>query len=353
MLENNIKSSFKINQHKIGTGYPCFVIAEIGQAHDGSLGTAHAYIDAVAKTGVQAIKFQTHIADAESSPAEKFRVNVFPQDENRYEYWKRMEFTEAQWVGLMEHANEKNLVFLSSPFSFQAVELLERIGIQAWKIGSGEIGNTPMLQKIGATKKPVLLSSGMSYWDEIDQAIATISDLHGHLGVFQCTTSYPCPADKIGLNVIREIIDRYGCPAGLSDHSGTIYPNLAAVALGASMIEVHVVLSKDSFGPDVSSSITISELCNLVEGIRFNEKALSSNIDKNVEANGMNELRELFGKSIYFLHDLKQGHEIGLSDISIKKPGTGIPANKLKNYIGRKLTKACYGGEQLKEDDLL
>ena len=119
------------------------------------------------------------------------------------------------------------------------------------------------------------------------------------------------------------------------------------------MIEVHVVLSKDSFGPDVSSSITISELCNLVEGIRFNEKALSSNIDKNVEANGMNELRELFGKSIYFLHDLKQGHEIGLSDISIKKPGTGIPANKLKNYIGRKLTKACYGGEQLKEDDLL
>lgn len=350
-MKNDIKSSFEIIQHKIGTGYPCFIIAEIGQAHDGSLGTAHAYIDAVAKTGAQAIKFQTHIAEAESSPEEKFRVNVFPQDENRYEYWKRMEFTEAQWVGLMEHANQKNLVFLSSPFSFQAVELLERIGIQAWKIGSGEIGNTPMLQKIGATNKPVLLSSGMSYWDEIDQATATIKDYHGNVGLFQCTTSYPCPAEKIGLNVIHEIKDRYGCPVGLSDHSGTIYPSFAAVALGANMIEVHVVLSKDSFGPDVSSSITINELSSMVEGIRFNEKALSSNIDKDFEANEMSELRQMFGKSIYFLHDLEQGHELDFSDISLKKPGTGIPASMLNKFIGRKLKKPCSQGEQLKEDD--
>lgn len=343
----------QIQNYLVGEGHPCFLIAEIGQAHDGSLGMAHAYIDAVANTGVQAIKFQTHIAEAESSPDEKFRINVFPQDENRYEYWKRMEFTEAQWLGLMKHANDKGLVFLSSPFSFQAVELLERIGVQAWKIGSGEIVNTPMLHIIAETQKPVLLSSGMSYWKEIDLGIATIANFHDNFGVFQCTTSYPCPPEKIGLNVISEIKLRYGCPAGLSDHSGTIYPSLAAVTLGASMIEVHVVLSKDSFGPDVSSSITISELNNLVEGIRFNEKALSSNIDKDVEANEMNELRQLFGKSIYFLHDLEQGHEIALSDISIKKPGTGIPANKLKNYIGRKLAKVCYGGEQLKEGDLL
>ena len=351
MLKNDTKSSFGINEHKIGTGYPCFVIAEIGQAHDGSLGTAHAYIDAVAKTGVQAIKFQTHIAEAESSPNEKFRVNVFPQDENRYEYWRRMEFTEAQWIGLMKHANDKGLVFLSSPFSFQAVELLERIGMPAWKIGSGEVGNTPMLQKIAQTHKPILLSSGMSYWQEIDAAIATILDFHGNIGVFQCTTSYPCPAEKIGLNVISDIKDRYGSPAGLSDHSGTIYPSLAAVALGANIIEVHVVLSNDSFGPDVSSSITIDELSNMVEGIRFNEKALSSNIDKDLEANGMNELRQLFGKSIYYLHDLEEGHELDFSDITLKKPGTGIPARMLDNFIGRKLKKACFKGEQLKKDD--
>ena len=351
MLKNDTKSSFGINEHKIGTGYPCFVIAEIGQAHDGSLGTAHAYIDAVAKTGVQAIKFQTHIAEAESSPNEKFRVNVFPQDENRYEYWRRMEFTEAQWVGLMKHANDKGLVFLSSPFSFQAVELLERIGMPAWKIGSGEVGNTPMLQKIAQTHKPILLSSGMSYWQEIDAAIATILNFHGNIGVFQCTTSYPCPAEKIGLNVISDIKDRYGSPAGLSDHSGTIYPSLAAVALGANIIEVHVVLSNDSFGPDVSSSITIDELSNMVEGIRFNEKALSSNIDKDLEANGMNEVRQLFGKSIYYLHDLVQGHELDFSDISLKKPGTGIPASMLNKFIGRKLKKPCFKGEQLKKDD--
>ena len=335
----------------VGPGHPCFVIAEIGQAHDGSLGAAHAYIDAVAKTGVQAIKFQTHIADAESSPDEEFRVDGFPQDSTRYDYWKRMEFTESQWAALAEHASDRGLVFLSTPFSFEAVELLEKLGVPAWKIGSGEIGNLTMLEKIAKTQKPILLSSGMSYWKELDEAISVISGYHGRVGVFQCTTSYPCPPEKLGLNVIQEIGDRYGCPTGLSDHSGTIYPSLVAVVLGANMIEVHTVLSRDSFGPDVSSSVTIEEMKVIVEGIRFNEKSLSSKIDKDLEAEAMTDLRELFGRSIYFSHDLKQGHELALSDISLKKPGTGIPAKMLDRFIGKKLTKSCSGGEQLKEDD--
>ena len=264
-----------MDDHVVGPGHPCFVIAEIGQAHDGSLGAAHAYIDAVAKTGVQAIKFQTHIADAESSPDEEFRVDGFPQDSTRYDYWKRMEFTESQWAALAEHASDRGLVFLSTPFSFEAVELLEKLGVPAWKIGSGEIGNLTMLEKIAKTQKPILLSSGMSYWKELDEAISVISGYHGRVGVFQCTTSYPCPPEKLGLNVIQEIGDRYGCPTGLSDHSGTIYPSLVAVVLGANMIEVHTVLSRDSFGPDVSSSVTIEEMKVIVEGIRFNEKSLS------------------------------------------------------------------------------
>ncbi len=340
-----------MDDHLVGPGHPCFVIAEIGQAHDGSLGAAHAYVDAVAKTGAQAVKFQTHIADAESSHDEEFRVNGFPQDSTRYDYWKRMEFTETQWAALAKHAADKGLVFLSTPFSFEAVELLERLGVPAWKIGSGETGNLAMLEKIAKTQKPILLSSGMSYWKELDEAISVLSGHHGKVGVFQCTTSYPCPPEKLGLNVIREIGDRYGCPTGLSDHSGTIYPSLAAVVLGANMIEAHVVLSRDSFGPDVTSSVTIEELKVIVEGVRFTEKSLASIIDKDLEAEAMADLRQLFGRSIYFSRDLEQGHELALSDISLKKPGTGIPAKMLDRYIGRKLTKACSEGEQLKEVD--
>jgi N-acetylneuraminate synthase len=350
-LNNKVEKSFAVNDHMVGPGNPCFVIAEIGQAHDGSLGAAHAYIDAVANTRAQAIKFQTHIAHAESSTDEEFRVACFPQDSTRYDYWKRMEFTENQWIGLAEHAAERGLVFLSTPFSFDAVELLERIGVSAWKIGSGETGNLPMLEKIAETQKPILLSSGMSYWKELDEAVSLISEYHGSVGIFQCTTSYPCPPEKLGLNVIREISDRYGCPTGLSDHSGTIYPSLAALVLGASMIEVHVVLSRDSFGPDVTSSVTVDELKVIVEGVRFTEKSLASKIDKDLEAEEMTDLRELFGRSIYFSHDLEEGHKLALQDISLKKPGTGIPAPRLDHFIGQKLARACSGGQQLKEDD--
>ena len=141
---------------------PCTLIAEIAQAHDGSLGTAHAMVDAAAEAGADAVKFQTHIADAESSPAEPWRKRFSPQDETRYDYWKRMEFSESQWLALREHAVEKGLLFLSSPFSMEAVALLERVGVAGWKVASGEVTNYLMLDAMCATRKPIILSSGYS-----------------------------------------------------------------------------------------------------------------------------------------------------------------------------------------------
>ena len=132
----------------------CLIIGEIAQAHDGSLGTAHAYIDAIAAAGADAVKFQTHIAAAESSPSEPWRVKFSLQDATRFEYWKRMEFTEEQWIGLKEHANSRNLMFISSPFSIEAVNLLERVGVAAWKVASGEVGNAPMLSRMISTGHP-------------------------------------------------------------------------------------------------------------------------------------------------------------------------------------------------------
>jgi N-acetylneuraminate synthase len=139
----------------------CQIIGEVAQAHDGSLGAAHAYIDAIAQAGADAVKFQTHIASAESTPAEPWRVRFSYQDASRYDYWKRMEFTEEQWSGLKRHANEKGLLFLSSPFSLQAAKMLMRVGMPAWKVASGEVTNAPLFDFMIATGLPVMLSTGM------------------------------------------------------------------------------------------------------------------------------------------------------------------------------------------------
>jgi N,N'-diacetyllegionaminate synthase len=211
-----------VNPEPILRAGRCLIIGEVALTHDGSLGLAHAFVDAIADAGADAVKFQTHIAAAESTPSEPFRVKFSRQDQTRYDYWKRMEFTAEGWRGLAEHARERGILFLSSPFSVQAVDLLERIGMPLWKIASGETSNTTLLDRILDTGKPVLLSTGMSAVEEIDRAVARVRARHADLGVFQCTTAYPCPPEKIGLNLIPFYRERYGCWVGLSDHSATI-----------------------------------------------------------------------------------------------------------------------------------
>ena len=183
--------------------------------------------------------------------------------------------------------NERGLIFLSSPFSVAAVELLERGGMPAWKIASGEANNYPLLERMAQTGQPILLSSGMSPWSEIDATVQHIKKLNAPLALFQCTTAYPCPPERIGLNVMTELAERYEVPVGLSDHSGTIYPSLAAVTLGASMIEVHVTLSREMFGPDVPASVTTAELKQLVEGVHFIESMLANPVDKDASGRGV------------------------------------------------------------------
>src|SRR5262245_48088742 len=199
----------------VGTG--CFIVAEVAQAHDGSLGIAHAYIDAVASAGADAVKFQTHIAAAESTPGEPWRVKFSKQDASRYDYWKRMEFTEEQWRGLKQHAEERGLLFLSSPFSSAAVQLLERLDVAAWKVASGEVSNVLLLDEMVRTNKPVLLSSGMSNLAELDRAVELVRDARVPVAVLQCTSLYPCPPEKVGLEQLAAYRQRYQCPVGLSD----------------------------------------------------------------------------------------------------------------------------------------
>ena len=264
-------------------------------AHDGSLALAHAYIDAVAAAGADAVKFQCHIAEAESTPAEPWRVRPkWPQDASRYEYWRRTAFSADEWAGLKGHADQDGLIFLCSPFSVEAVKLLDPL-VPAWKVASGEATNNRLMSEIEDTEKPVILSTGMSTRAEFRSGWSKEFELSG-LAVLQCTSEYPCLPEHVGLNMLAEMRTwgHYGpLTVGLSDHSGTIYAGLGAVALGANIVEVHVKLSPHDQGFDASSSITVEQLRILVEGVRFIERARQP-VSKDAMAAQLEPMRELF-----------------------------------------------------------
>ncbi len=330
----------------------CLVIAEVAQAHDGSLGAAHAYIDAIADAGADAVKFQTHIASAESTLNEPWRVKFSHQDETRYDYWRRMEFTEDQWRGLRRHADQRGLMFLSSPFSMEAVDLLKRVGVAAWKVASGEVGNDRMLSSMAETNLPVLLSTGMSPLEEIDDAVARVRRRDLELIVFQCTSMYPTPPERVGLNLLAFFQERYGCPAGLSDHSGTPFPALAAATLGAMAAEVHVTFSRRMFGPDVVASVTVAELTQLVAGVRFIEGMRRNPLNKDEMAKRLSPMRDLFTRSIALTRDLPAGATLEAGHLTLKKPGTGIPPSEMDRLIGRRLARDVAASALLEPADL-
>jgi N-acetylneuraminate synthase len=330
----------------------CLVIGEVALSHDGSLGLAHAFIDAIAAAGADAVKLQTHIASAESTPSEPFRVRFSHQDASRYQYWKRMEFTEEQWRGLATHCLERNVVFISSPFSIEAVELLERIGQPIWKMPSGETSNAQLLDRVLRTGAPVLLSTGMSPVAEVDAAVARVRSRRVPVGVFQCTTAYPCPPERIGLNLIPQYRERYGCWVGLSDHSATIYAGLAATAIGIDMLEVHVALSREMFGPDVVASVTTTELRQLVEGVRFIERMRASPVDKDAFAREMAPLRQIFTRSLVARQALPAGTVLAREHLAIKKPGTGLSPDRLEDVVGRRLRRAVETDQVLAAEDI-
>jgi N-acetylneuraminate synthase len=335
----------------IGGAYPAYLIAEIAQAHDGSLGLAHSFVDAAAEAGADAVKFQTHIADAESTLDEPFRIRLSEQDGTRYDYWKRMEFSVEQWRGLAQHAQERGLFFLSSTFSVDAVKLLVDIGVTAWKVGSGEHESNEILEEMARTGQPIIVSTGMSTRAEIDASVSLVSKQHSPFALLQCTSRYPAPLENIGLNVIEELRDAYSCPVGLSDHSGTIFPALAAMARGCDLVEAHLTFDRSMYGPDASSSLTVKEFRVLAEARDAFETMDSHPVDKDKSATDLREMRALFTKSVAPKKPLKAGTVILRDMLTSKKPGTGIPADEIQQLVGRTLVRDVHPNRLLKRDD--
>jgi sialic acid synthase SpsE len=324
-----------------------YIIAEIGNTHEGSLGLAKCFIKKAAECGVDAVKFQTHIFDAESLPDAP--NPPYFKDESRKEYFDRTAFTLNQWKELKRYTEEEcKIEFLSSPFSLEAVDLLEEVGIKIYKIPSGEVTNLPLLEKIAKTGKKVFLSSGMSNWDELDEAVKTLKDNGcNDLIILQCTSEYPCAPENAGLNIIQELKERYNLPVGYSDHTlGSAVP-IAAVVLGAELIEKHFTLSKDMYGSDAKNSTEPEQFKKFVKEIRDVDIAINTKVNKDKKVKDLKNMKLIFEKSIVASRDLKKGTKLKFEDLAFKKPGNGIKPNKLYEIIGKILNKNIKNGEMI------
>jgi N,N'-diacetyllegionaminate synthase len=324
------------------------IIAEIGSVHDGSFGNAVKLIEAAAACGADTMKFQTHIAEAETV-ADAPMPSYFT-GEPRMAYFRRTGFSLDQWRELRAACERCGVNFLSSPFSLEAVDLLESVGVAAYKVPSGEVSNLPLLEGIAATGKPVLLSSGMSHWTELDAAVAALRG-GGRITMLQCSSAYPCPPAQVGLNVLAEMRARYGLPVGFSDHTKGPAAAFAAAALGASVIEKHFAFSRLMYGSDAANAMEPEDFRAMAHGLRDIWTMLAHPVDKN-DVTPYAEMKRVFEKSIVTARPLGEGHALQRFDLAFKKPGDGIAPARWREVIGRRLRRAAAADHKLSFEDL-
>jgi N-acetylneuraminate synthase len=324
-----------------------FIIAEAGMNHDGSLGNARRLVDVAAECGADAVKFQLHDAAAETTATAP--TPPYFGAEPRYAYFERTAFTDDEWRSLRERCEERSIEFVCSPFSVEAVDRLETIGVDRYKVGSGEVTNLPLLERLATTRKPVLLSSGMSSWAELDRAVELLRA--APLTVLQCTSEYPCPPEHVGLNVLGDLRARYGLSVGLSDHTLGTAACVAAAALGAEVLEKHFTLSRAMYGPDAPLSLEPTELAQLVRDVREVERMLAAPVDKD-DLDALAEMKRIFEKSVVSTEAIAAGATIEPGMVAVKKPGTGIPAARLRDVIGRRAARAVAPDAVLVEEDV-
>jgi N-acetylneuraminate synthase len=324
------------------------IIAEIGSVHDGSLGNALKAVEAVAACGADVVKFQTHIAEAETF-ADAPMPSYF-QGEPRMDYFRRTAFSLPQWRQIMQHCLEHGVGFLSSPFSLEAVDLLEEVGVEFYKIPSGEVSNLPLLERVAATGKKVYLSSGMSNWAELDQAVAALSQ-GGPLAVMQCSSAYPCAPQRVGLNVMLEMQRRYGLPVGLSDHTLGHAACISAAALGATVVEKHFTFSRLMYGSDAQHSMEPDEFKAFCSHVKEAAIIRANPVDKD-DLQDYRDMKRIFEKSVVTARAVQAGQSLKVADLAFKKPGDGISAAHYTELLGRQVRLALAPDHKITWEDL-
>ncbi len=331
---------------KIGKGNPCFIIAEAGINHNGDLEQAKKLVEEAKNAGADAIKFQTHLPEKEMLRDNFSGGHI---GESLFDLLKRLELSKDDHIALRNYAKEKGIIFMSTPFSKEAADLLEEVGVPAYKVGSGEMTNHPLLRHIAEKRKPMILSTGMSTIEEIEETVNFVKGINDEIAILHCTSTYPTKYEDVNLRVIEKLAQKFEIPVGLSDHSIGIYTALAAVALGGSIIEKHFTTDRELSGPDQKASINPAELKELVKGTRAIEKALGS--EKKV-IDDEKPIQDIARESVVTIADIPTGTVISKELVWVKRPGTGIPAKELEKVIGKKAKKDIKIDTVIKWDDL-
>ena len=320
-----------------------FIIAEAGVNHDGSLQKALKLINVAAAAGANAIKFQTFRAEnlaTDYAPKAEYQKYKSLKNETQFQMLKKLELTEAMHKACFEKCKKKKIIFISSAFDIESLNYLKKFKLSYFKVPSGEITNIPYLEVLGKFRKKVFLSTGMSNIYEIKKAIETLrtnGTKKDNITLMQCTSAYPAPYNEINLNTIATLRNSLKLNIGFSDHSIGVYASIAAVALGAKVIEKHLTLSKNLKGPDHRSSLDPSEFKFMVQGIRIVEKTLGDKIKKITKSEKKNIY--IVRKSIVALTKIKKNEKFSNFNITCKRPGTGISPLFFKQLIGKKSMK--------------
>ena len=328
--------TFEIAGRRIGPDDPPLVIAEVGINHEGDVDKAIELVDAAVAAGAEIIKFQCHITAKEMVPTDMTPGEI--SSERLWDIIKRCELTEEEERRVQAHCAENGIIYLSTPFSREAADRLHEMGVPAFKIGSGECNNRPLLAHIARIGKPIILSTGMNDLASVRQSVETIAEFGVPLALLHCTSMYPTPYDKVRLGGVSELRETFpGHPVGLSDHSMNIWTCLGAVALGASILEKHFTISRSWPGPDTPISIEPDELTDLIKGSRAVWQARGGG--KTILPEEQPVIDFAYA-TVVTTAPIKAGQPFGDANTWVKRPGTGeIPADRLQDVIGKTATR--------------
>lgn len=331
----------------------CFIIAEAGVNHNGSIDTAKKLVKVAKQIGADAVKFQTFKAEnlvTEHAKKAEYQITD-SEDDSQYNMLKKLELSSDEFKEIARYASEEDIVFLSSPFDNESVDLLDKIGVPIFKVASGEITNFPLLEAISRKHKPVILSTGMSTLGEIEEALNLMEKYNDDIILMHCLTSYPAKIEDANLNVINTLQTAFKKPVGFSDHTLGTEMSVAAVALGSCVIEKHFTIDKNLPGPDHKASLEPHEFAEMVKSIRNVEKSMGNGIKK--PTNDEIKIKNLVRKSIVAKKDIPEGTSLSEEFIDIKRPGTGIQPKHLNKLIGRKTTEDIKKDSQIQWNQLI
>lgn len=339
----------KINARLVGEGKPCFIIAEAGVNHNGEIKLAKELIDVAKEARADAVKFQAFRAEelaTETIAKESYQKVLTGSEETQFEMLKRLEFSKRALAELKAYSEEKGIIFLATPYDEKSADLLDEMGVPAFKIGSGEITHIPLLRHIAKKGVPIILSTGASNLQEIREAVNEIKRTGTKdIILLHCTSNYPVKLEDVNLRAMQTLKSEFNLPVGYSDHTLGIEVPITAVALGACVIEKHFTIDKSLAGPDHKASAEPDELKQMVNSIRKTELALGSPIKKPCKSE--KETLKLGRRSLVSKTEIKRGETLTEYSIAVKRPGTGIMPKHLMDFCGGKAVR------DIKKDEIL